>query len=150
MLYRTACQCCVGISLCLDGQLVSDMSANLLISSTALLKASSFNHTSHICTYTCTYNTHTHTHSCLPLTYSLAHSLTHSLTHPLIHSLGDHLRPGKVKISKVSHGKLLDLVKNLSGRLPPGISPNTPPAFTVSEKINKHYSELEATLDYLK
>ena len=49
-----------------------------------------------------------------------------------------------------SRGKLLDLLKHLTGHLPPGVSSIPPACFTAVEKLKQHYHELNAALRMMR
>ena len=49
-----------------------------------------------------------------------------------------------------SRGKLLDLLKHLTGQLPPGVSSIPPACFTAADKLKQHYRELDAALRMLR
>ena len=49
-----------------------------------------------------------------------------------------------------SRGPLIDLLKHILGRLPPGVSQIPQAPKTRSDRINQHYEELSAVLVFLK
>lgn len=49
-----------------------------------------------------------------------------------------------------SRGPLLDLIRHLCGRLPPGVSQTPAPSRTRIERVQRHYDEINTTLTFLK
>ena len=54
------------------------------------------------------------------------------------------------KALSTSRGPLLDLLKHICGRLPPGIVQIPAPCKTRTERVNMHYEELSVVLAFLR
>lgn len=54
------------------------------------------------------------------------------------------------RASSGSRGPLLDLLRHICGRLPPGISISPTPCHTRTERVNRHYQELSIVLAFLR
>ncbi len=54
------------------------------------------------------------------------------------------------KSLSTSRGPLLDMIRHLCGRLPPGIPQTPPPCKTRLERITRHYQEITITLAFIR